>query len=82
MSVNSYRNHYFGLLGDRRGLAEETVSSAAATAGELYQALAATHALGIQAQHLRAAVNDELVPWGHPLADGDQVAFLPPMSGG
>ncbi|MCU0779805.1 MAG: MoaD/ThiS family protein [Akkermansiaceae bacterium] len=82
MPVNSYRIHYFGLLGDRRGLTEEKVSSNAITAGELYQTLAATHALGIQAQHLRAAVNDELVPWNHPLADGDQVAFLPPMSGG
>jgi molybdopterin converting factor small subunit len=31
---------------------------------------------------LRAAVNDEMVSWDHALKDGDNVAFLPPMSGG
>ena len=28
------------------------------------------------------AVNDEFVPWDHPLKPNDQIAFLPPMSGG
>ena len=31
---------------------------------------------------LRAAVNDEFIPWDHLLKDGDHIAFLPPMSGG
>jgi molybdopterin converting factor subunit 1 len=29
-----------------------------------------------------AAVNEEYVPGDHPLADGDTVAFIPPVSGG
>ena len=29
-----------------------------------------------------AAVNCEYVPGGRPLADGDEVAFLPPIAGG
>ncbi|HET7451724.1 MAG TPA: molybdopterin converting factor subunit 1 [Thermoanaerobaculia bacterium] len=29
-----------------------------------------------------AAVNCEYVPAGRPLADGDEVAFLPPIAGG
>jgi len=28
------------------------------------------------------AVNDELVPADYALADGDQLAFIPPMAGG
>ncbi len=28
------------------------------------------------------AVNSEYVQRGHPLADGDEVAFIPPVSGG
>ena len=31
---------------------------------------------------IRIAVNDEIVPGNRPLGDGDEVAFLPPMSGG
>jgi MoaE-MoaD fusion protein len=30
----------------------------------------------------RAAVNRTYVAWDHPLADGDEVAFIPPVSGG
>jgi molybdopterin synthase catalytic subunit/molybdopterin converting factor small subunit len=32
--------------------------------------------------HVRAARNGELTSWDEPLADGDEVAFLPPVSGG
>lgn len=28
------------------------------------------------------AVNQEIVSAGHPVADGDEVAFLPPVTGG
>jgi molybdopterin converting factor small subunit len=31
---------------------------------------------------IRIAVNDEIVPGNRPLDEGDEVAFLPPMSGG
>ena len=28
------------------------------------------------------AVNEEYAPWDRPIRDGDEVAFLPPVSGG
>jgi molybdopterin synthase sulfur carrier subunit len=31
---------------------------------------------------IRVAVNDEMLPGNRPLAEGDEVAFLPRMSGG
>jgi molybdopterin converting factor subunit 1 len=31
---------------------------------------------------IRIAVNDEIAPGNRPLDEGDEVAFLPPMSGG
>ena len=80
--MNTYQIHYFGLLSERRGLADESVASPETTARGLYDALAAEHHFGMPGQDLRAAVNDEMVSWDHPLNDGDHIAFLPPMSGG
>ena len=80
--MNTYQIHYFGLLGERRGRAEETITSSAATARELYESLAAEHSFGMTCGDLRAAVNDEMILWEHLLNDGDHIAFLPPMSGG
>ena len=70
--------HYYGLLAERRGLTDERVTTAATTPAGLYAELE----LGVSISGLRAAVNDEFVSWDHPLTDGDQLALLPPMSGG
>lgn len=80
--MNTYQIHYFGLFRERRGLDDETVTHNANTARELYESLAAEHSFGMPCHDLRAAVNDEMVSWDHALKDGDDVAFLPPMSGG
>jgi molybdopterin synthase sulfur carrier subunit len=73
---------YYGLLADRRGLAEERIESTASNPREIYQKIDAAHQLGLAISDVRAAVNDEFVSWDHPLNDGDRIAFLPPMSGG
>jgi sulfur-carrier protein len=80
--VNNYHIHYFGLLAERRGLANETICHEAETPADLYQNLSGKHSFGLSQKDLRAAVNDEFVPWHHALQDNDNVAFLPPMSGG
>ena len=78
----TYHVCYFGLLAERRGLAEERVSSPATTPAELYLILNAENCLGLATRDFRVAVNDEFVPWDRPLKDGDRIALLPPMSGG
>lgn len=77
-----YHVSYFGLLAERRGSSAEPVESHAATPRELYQEIDRQHPLGVDLTGLRAAVNDEFVSWDHALAEGDHIAFLPPMSGG
>lgn len=69
---------YFGQLAERRGLTEERVTTAATTPAVLFAELN----VGGSISSIRAAVNDEFVPWDHPLNDGDTVALMPPMSGG
>ncbi|MGD9424175.1 molybdopterin synthase sulfur carrier subunit [Pantoea sp. NSTU24] len=39
-------------------------------------------ALALASGKLLAAVNQTLVPMSHPLHDGDEVAFFPPVTGG
>jgi molybdopterin synthase catalytic subunit len=54
-----------------------------ATVDDAWMALASTYpALDPQRSYVRAALNGAYVPWGEPVADGDVVAFLPPVSGG
>ena len=80
--MNTYHIEYFGLLKERRGLARETVHGSARTPAELYQVLLMNHHLGFSQNDLRAAVNDEIVSWEHPLEMNDNIALMPPMSGG
>jgi molybdopterin converting factor small subunit len=57
--------------------ATDTIS----TVQDLHQHLATTYP-AITQQKFRYAVNQELVDDTHPLQDGDEIALLPPFSGG
>jgi molybdopterin converting factor subunit 1 len=50
---------------------------------DVYQALRTKHpALEADRKAVRAALNQEFKDWGAEVADGDEVAFIPPVSGG
>jgi molybdopterin synthase catalytic subunit len=54
-----------------------------ATAADAAERLFADHpSLSWLRRVARPAVNLEYVSWEHPLTDGDEVAFIPPVSGG
>ena len=54
-----------------------------ATAGDAWQALTARHReLGAYETVISCAVNEEYARLATELHDGDEVAFLPPVSGG
>lgn len=73
---------YFALLREQAGRNAETVHSAARDARELYRELRARHALQLEPEQLRVAVNEDFAEWSQPLHEGDRVAFLPPVAGG
>ena len=73
---------YFAVLRERAGLSQETVATAAATAADLYDELAARHPFGLPRSMLRVAVNDEFADWSRPLGAGDRIVFIPPVAGG
>jgi molybdopterin converting factor subunit 1 len=76
------RLRYYALLREQAGLGEELVETAAADAARLYDELVARHGFKLGREQLRVAVNSEFSDWTRPLADGDEVVFIPPVAGG
>ena len=75
---------YFAGLREAIGSGAENIELPAgvATVGELRALLGRRHEALLAARNLRAAVNQKMVGLDAPLADGDEVAFFPPVTGG
>ena len=78
----NFRVLYFAALRDSAGIDSERIASHAADARGLYAELRARHGFAMVEDRLRVAVNGAFVPWDQPLRDGDEVVFIPPVSGG
>ncbi len=78
----NYRVLYFASLRDRAGRDEEQVNSDAKDAQSLYAELQRIHGFTLTQARLRVAINGDFASWDRALSDGDEVVFLPPMSGG
>jgi molybdopterin converting factor subunit 1 len=75
---------FFGRLREIAGRAEESLEiSDVATIEQLFAHLAARNPeLARFRSSLVASCNQEFAAWNTPLHSGDEVAFLPPVSGG
>ena len=75
---------YFARIREITGLAEETLELPPdADTAALYTLLTTRYAdLEGMRGHLRVARNLEFVDWDTALVDGDEIAFIPPVSGG
>ncbi len=73
---------YFAIFREQAGLGEERVESNAATVGELFAECAVRHGFADPRERCKVAINDELVAWETPFAEGDLVLFFPPVAGG
>lgn len=73
---------YYAVLREQRGLATETLATAAADTRALYAELRAAHEFTLATERLLVAVNDEICGWDQPLKEGDKVVFIPPVAGG
>ena len=73
---------YYAILREQRGTSSEALSSAAETAGALFDELCAAHGFTVTPDMLKVVVNEEFSEWDHPIADGDMVVFIPPVAGG
>ena len=78
------RTRLFARLRELAGTDSENVEvRAGATVADVYNALRKSHpGLDVSSESVRAAVNQEFADWDVVVSDGDEVAFIPPVSGG
>jgi molybdopterin synthase sulfur carrier subunit len=72
---------FFASLRERLGPGEVRTVRPGTTVGSLWESLVRAQPT-IGSVRIRIAVNERYVDPGHELADGDEVAFFPPVSGG
>lgn len=73
---------YFASMRDQAGVDAEQVATGASDARGLYAELRARHGFTLDPARLRVAVNGAFAGWERALCDGDEVVFMPPVSGG
>jgi len=73
---------YFASLRDAAGVAEDTVETDATSLRALYGRLRERHGFALPAERLRVAVDGAFARWDDAPAEGSEVAFIPPVSGG
>ena len=73
---------YFAAFREQAGCQQESISTSASTAEELYLEVAARHGFLDRASRCKVAVNDMLADWRTPIRQGDVVLFFPPVAGG
>ena len=73
---------YFASLRDERGIQFESLRTVPQSAQALYESLRVLHGFSLAPELIRFAVNGALVPPETDLANGNEIAFLPPVAGG
>ena len=73
---------YYALLREQAGRREESLTTSAASAQELYRELAARYPFTLPVEVLRVAINADFCEWPALIKDGDTVVFIPPVAGG
>ena len=82
MKKKSLRLLYFAILRESAGISSEDFSTTANTSKELYTELKERWSFSMNENELRVAVNGEFADMEDNLNEGDEVAFIPPVSGG
>ncbi len=73
---------YFASLRDQSGCESELIDVVQINLGDLFDELAARYHFSWKKEQLRVAINQTFGSWQQSLSDGDEVVFIPPVSGG
>jgi molybdopterin synthase sulfur carrier subunit len=78
----SIKIRYFASLRDARGLSAEHKTIAVANAHDLYCELQGAYKFRLDPSEVRVAINGNFASMQTQLCQGDELAFIPPVSGG
>ncbi|MES2745774.1 MAG: molybdopterin converting factor subunit 1 [Bdellovibrionota bacterium] len=73
---------YFASLRETAGVPTERLITAAANARDLYEELSHRYGFKLEEKHLKLSINRSYQPFESEIKDGDEIAFIPPVSGG
>lgn len=73
---------YFAILREQRGVSDETLTTAAQTAQELYKQLQTQYNFTLSIDLIRVAINHEFKDWATLIKSDDHIVFIPPVAGG
>jgi molybdopterin converting factor subunit 1 len=78
------RVRFFARLRELAGVETEALQVASgSTLGDVYNSLRIKHpTLESDRNAVRGAINQEFSDWATRVSDGDELAFIPPVSGG
>ena len=82
MSQINVNLRYFAMLRESTGVRAEDFSTTADTPKELYAELRDLRGFSIGETDVRVAVNGKFANFDDNLSEGDEIAFIPPVSGG
>lgn len=73
---------YFAALREQTGKSGEELELSVKTAADLYAELCRRYDITLAVHHVKVAINEEYQPMDSALNPGDEVVFIPPVSGG
>jgi len=80
--VSKVTIRYFAALREQAELSGEECVLTVQTAGELYAQLHERHGFLLSAGQVKVAINQEYQTMDSALNAGDEIVFIPPVSGG
>ncbi len=73
---------YFAQLAEQAGSAGESLDGEFVDLAAIYETLRARYGFTLVQNQLRVARNQAFAEWSDAPANGDEIAFIPPVAGG
>ena len=81
-TVKNITVSYFAQLRELTGTSGEALETDAETPAGLFEEIRAKYHIPLKRKGMMVAVNGNFSDWAHPITDGEEIVFIPPVAGG